>query len=866
VLLTTSDTIAAQGKIKVLKQGGKRMLTAASNPVSASAYRDLQESFLQPEDAYTPIPFWFWNDQLEEHELIRQIRDFKAKGVMGFVIHPRLGVPESIAYLSDTYMHYVEIAVQEAEQQGMIVILYDEAMYPSGSAMGKVVMTNPQYASRGLTMVEYACTEQVLYPVELVEGEALVSAQAIVKVNPHQIDPYQTIILHPADNLVQFVPPDDQDWFVVLFIETFSRGTIRGIHFGQDDREPGAPPSADLLNPAATDTFIRLTYDRYYERLKPYYGRTIQAMFTDEPNMLGRCALPSLKPWTYGFLAYCESFGFREEELTMLWLDGGEGTAAVRHRFGKVLHARLCDSYYRPLSEWCERHGVQLTGHPGGSDEIGLLRHFHLPGQDVVWRYVEPAAGKILDSAHSTLAKCASDSARHRGRRRNANECFGACGKDGIGWNLTQDEMKWYMDWLFVRGTNLLIPHAFYYSISGERVNERPPDVGPNNIGWEVYQEVSQYIRRMSWLMTDSVNVTNVTILCEEDSLPWRIAKPLYEQQIEFNYLEEELFVSASTLQAGSVSIAEQIYRVIIIESLEHLQEETILKLQSFLAQGGQVVVLSDTTTERNAVLNGACVIGSLEAVTGAIDAVVKRDVRLQPAVSTLRISHVRKGAYHFFLVVNEGEDRYDGHLELGLEGKVEQWNPWLGSIQEQPVERVDGQGTRLAIVLDRRESMIYCVDPTEQPNMVVVDGVGDERNVGKRIVLDTGWNATCEGTVVQLPTLTSWTAWPGMEHYSGTVVYEHIVELTESDLQGQLTLNLGEVSELAEVYVNDHCIGTKRWSPYRISHLEQAVQHGRNKIQIRVTNSLANAYNHARLPSGLLGPVELIQAPFFLY
>ena len=43
---------------------------------------------------------------------------------------------------------------------------------------------------------------------------------------------------------------------------------------------------------------------------------------------------------------------------------------------------------------------------------------------------------------------------------------------------MTASDMKWYIDWLGLRGVNLFIPHAFYYSVTGERKEERPPDVG----------------------------------------------------------------------------------------------------------------------------------------------------------------------------------------------------------------------------------------------------------------------------------------------------------------------------------------------------------------------------------------------------
>lgn len=206
----------------------------------------------------------------------------------------------------------------------------------------------------------------------------------------------------------------------------------------------------------ATRKFIQITYERYYEWVGKYFGNTITAMFTDEPDILGRGHRKGLQPWTSAFLeAYIEE-GSKESDLPLLWLEG-EDFSRIRRTYRKAVQKkRLISSYYKPLSEWCELHGIALTGHPAGSEDIGLLElFFHIPGQDVVWRWVAPEDGKALEGQHSTAAKCSSDSARHRKRRRNLNEVFGVCGKGG-GWNLSAGDIKWYMDWLFVRGVNLL--------------------------------------------------------------------------------------------------------------------------------------------------------------------------------------------------------------------------------------------------------------------------------------------------------------------------------------------------------------------------------------------------------------------------
>lgn len=149
---------------------------------------ELRKAFQNAQKEYSPIPFWFWNDTMTQKELIRQIHDFHEKGVDGFVIHPRIGMPKEIPYLSDTFMEFVSLAVEEAEKLDMKVVLYDEAMYPSGSAHGMVVKNHPSYASKGLKMLEFpwqGTTEQII-PVS--EKEKIISVQAVLKLSQTEIN------------------------------------------------------------------------------------------------------------------------------------------------------------------------------------------------------------------------------------------------------------------------------------------------------------------------------------------------------------------------------------------------------------------------------------------------------------------------------------------------------------------------------------------------------------------------------------------------------------------------------------------------------------------------------------------------------
>ena len=148
---------------------------------------------------------------------------------------------------------------------------------------------------------------------------------------------------------------------------------------------------------------------------------------------------------------------------------------------------RRCSSPPRP--RWCAEHGIALTGHPAESEELSPLRWFQLPGQDMVWRYVEPDQPTAIEGRHSVAAKVATSGARIQGARRILTEVCGA-----YGWRMTLEEMKWLFDWHLVRGNNLIDPHAVFYSIRGRRAWESEPDLCLHNT-WRPYVGPGQPLR-----------------------------------------------------------------------------------------------------------------------------------------------------------------------------------------------------------------------------------------------------------------------------------------------------------------------------------------------------------------------------------
>ncbi|MBQ9196366.1 MAG: hypothetical protein IJ157_03900 [Clostridia bacterium] len=564
-----------------------------------------------PSREYTPIPFWFLNGDLDHAEIRRQLRDFLSHGVSGVVLHPRIGLREDIGYLSEAFFDYLRTAVETAASLDMKIVFYDEGMYPSGSACGQVVRDHPELASRGIALVK----------------------------TPAAGD---TVLCETGG---------------MYLTERFSGGTIRGIHFGEDDGEPYAPPSADILNPQAVERFIQLTHEAYYRHFSGYFGNTVIGFFTDEPSILGRNT-QDMFPWTRGFADLFVAAGGHLQGLAALFEGKENADTALYHRLILERESRV---YYAALSSWCSAHNIALMGHPHQSDDIEVQRFFGVPGQDLVFRWVSPEQGNA-PTLDSTMAKCSADMARLLGRKRNSNECFGACNRNGNPWYFTGEDMKWYIDWLAVRGVNLFIPHAFYYSLAGQRSAERPPDVGPGSIWWPHYRLWADYMTRLSCLMAESSFSAPIALLCRNRDLRPDLAAPLFEAHKSFEYLPESMWADCREAE-GKLRLGSRVY---------------------------------------SAVLGPETQFAAMPHSADAVDA----DCLCRPPQPDLRVAPLTYRGERCWLLVNEGKNDIETELTLPWNGKIGQYDLWRGAPSRIDVRETEG-GVCLALSLPSHGSLL---------------------------------------------------------------------------------------------------------------------------------------------------------------
>jgi beta-galactosidase/beta-glucuronidase len=156
---------------------------------------------------------------------------------------------------------------------------------------------------------------------------------------------------------------------------------------------------------------------------------------------------------------------------------------------------------------------------------------------------------------------------------------------------------------------------------------------------------------------------------------------------------------------------------------------------------------------------------------------------------------------------------------------------------------------------------------------------------------LEGSWNLSFEPdrgapAKITVDTLTSWTdsTDEGVKYFSGTGTYTKTIQAPKELFKhgARLSIDLGEVKNLAEVTVNGKPLGIVWKTPYRVD-VTGVLKAGSNTVEIKVTNGWVNRIIGDRQPnvtktytftspkfykadsklwpSGLLGPVKVIRS-----
>jgi hypothetical protein len=536
---------------------------------TVDSFPRLKALFATPPAEFSTLPFFVWNSDTTEEMIDLRLQDFSARGIRGFIVHPRPGLITE--YLSDRWFQLIRYTADRAKRLGMEVWLYDENSYPSGFAGGHVPATMPESYNQGQGLV--------------------LQKSGSCKILLHRVGDRFEDVTGKAE-------PLSPDFYCFTVTQYPSRAWTAGY------------PYVDLLVPGVTERFIQITMSGYEKTLGPDLGRLAPGIFTDEPNIAppGREAVkytPDLfdqfqKRWGYDL----------RTNLPSLFQEVGDWRR-VRHNYYSVLLDLFIERWSEPWHAYAERKGIIWTGHywehswPNpmqGPDNMAMYAWHQRPGIDMLFNQFNEGVNAQFGNVRSV--KELASVANQLGRRRTLSETYG-----GAGWDLRFEDMKRLGDWEYALGVNTMNQHLSFASIVGARKYDYPPTFSYHEPWWAYYGVLANYFARLSLALSAGEERNHILVL-EPTTSAWMYAGPrpndqmmrignafqefitsLVHRQVEFDLGCENIIKIHGRVDGKLLIVGKRSYDLVVLPpGTENLNSPTARLLRQFVQQGGRLV------------------------------------------------------------------------------------------------------------------------------------------------------------------------------------------------------------------------------------------------------------------------------------
>lgn len=626
--------------------------TTQANRPQFTGWPISQELFASPPRDFRPATYWFWSREVDPSAFRAQLEEMKAAGIYSLWIQPRLGFPME-KFMSPEYFELYRQALEVAIELGLSIGIYDDYNWITGHCGGRTVAENNAYRESHTFWVEVPLhAGSPLFEPEisgvsnlLTEGhkEALtwLYEDAVVAWGNWQIlsaFTYQrtreisTSSVQGVKDHLEFVKTGplgcslrpkillDQEATHLLIFVTAQCETSRLI---------------DYLNPEATEAFIRVGYDPYYQELQDYWDH-IWAMFCDEPysglyvwdQMIGTLSTSLMfNPDLYAEFQESKGYDIRDYLYALVWpTDGGANYSTWKTDFFQVYAERVQRVFFKPLRDWSHTHGVLFVGHELMTQLNGHWAFTTASGFDVVANFGADHFGigelKDISTADSgsfdrnIAAKLASSIAHVYGKNGSMLEQYTPSFEAPTtlpaargDWDLTAQTVKQQMDFYGVQGLSQFLWHGYFHSNDVVGANtalysqrfDFPP--GINYEPWfRYFRGLSDANARLGYFLSLGRHVAPVAVLYPLRTYWSEGRRGLFSQEgafineylnrlhYDYDFIDERQLLEA-TVEQGSLIIGDESYQVVILPAVTTLCNDQVAKvLESFAKSGGAIV------------------------------------------------------------------------------------------------------------------------------------------------------------------------------------------------------------------------------------------------------------------------------------
>lgn len=560
-----------------------------------------KELFENPSSEYRGTPFWAWNSLLKKDELLRQIDIFKEMGLGGFHMHVRTGLENK--YLGDEFMELIRSCVDKAKDENMLAWLYDEDRWPSGAA-GGFVTENHDFRQRSVSFSP--------------DYEASVKHHNQNAENPDEDNDIKLltcydIVLDDEGYLLSYkrIGKDDtacgKKWYLFLDIETPSSWYNDKTYI-------------DTLNPTAVDKFIKITHERYKECVGDEFGKTVPAIFTDEPQVYKKqklcnsfdCNREIHLPWTDAFPQEykkrynADIFDYLPETVWQL----PESTYSPhRYYYHNLIGDIFASSFAENIGRWCDDNGIAFTGHMMEEPTLESQTHSLSEAMRSYGYFGIPGIDMLCNSTEFTTAKQCQSAVHQFGKEAMLSELYGV-----TAWDCDFRTYKFGGDWQAALGVTVRVPHLSWYAMQGEAKRDYPASIGYQSPWWNKFNVIENHFARLNTALTRGKPVVKVGVIHPIESF-WLHYGPndkteifrkqleeqfsfvtdwLLEGSIDFDFISEALLPELNEGGCNPFKVGCMQYDAVVVPGCETLRETTLSRLEEFGKQGGKLIFMGN--------------------------------------------------------------------------------------------------------------------------------------------------------------------------------------------------------------------------------------------------------------------------------
>ena len=378
------------------------------------------------------------------------------------------------------------------------------------------------------------------------------------------------------------------------------------------------------------------------------------------------------------------------------------------------------------------------------------------------------------------------------------------------------------------------------------------------------------YLARSSYYLQVGRNVADVLWYYGEDTnIASAYGKALPDVPDTYNYD----FCSPHALLN---CIAAKDYKVIALgEHAQNMSIEVLRKLHQLVSEGvfliGKEPVkmagISDNAAEFERLKAGIWHAGRTNVWTGSVAEGLKRSgvaPDFQSSISGVRFVHRVDGDRNIYWARNFSGKDIDTDIVLrDAKGTLTVMNPVNG----KPVYGALNNGK---LHLGADDALFIVADPAATPlaEPTPLKSAGN-------VALDGPWTVSFEGldapdgtrTWQTLSSLTE-SDEAAVKYFSGTATYQNTFTLPKKNLPAGLSIDLGEVGQMADVFINGEHVDFLWKAPYKVN-FEGKLKPGKNTIEVKVINTWMNrligdgqpdAEGHSFTPVAFYGVKSLSQ------